>query len=743
MPDLGPTRRRSLPRRLLWSGALGGWLFCSLAGWWVAEHSAARIEREARGAALARVEVAAEAVQQNMLRLLEAIQGLHDLAQARHNLHPDRDAPVIGALEQHLASIPEAGRFGLLQVAVIGADGWLAWSSVPGWERVHLGDREHFTVHLARPPALHVSRPLVGRTTGRWSLQITRPLQDAAGGFGGVLVVSVDPLRLSEDLAALRYGLDGTSLMLREDGSVLAFSHGVGPLLGKSLDTGIALFRLAATMPAGSFEARSVLDGRKKFIGFRRVEETPIIVCASLDAEAELAAIAFVAPSLRVAAAAFAALLLATIALGLMWHDRRRALRDLRHARRENEAAMQRLAQSERMEALGRLAGGIAHDFNNILQAVLGGAQLIGRRSGDPVQTERLTRMITEAAERGASVSRRLLAFARRAELRAAPVQVDELLAGLHEILNHTLGPSVQVRLSLAPDLPPASLDRGQLETVLINLAINARDAMEPMGGGELTLAIAVETVPAHPAHPAGLRPGRYLRLEVADTGVGMDAATLAHAMEPFFTTKPKGKGTGLGLAMAKGFAEQSGGELTIDSQPRQGTTVRLWLPAIEAADGAEEPAQAADASRDSPAGCPTGHILLVDDEANLRDTLAICLREQGHVVLEAESGVAALAQLAAARRIDMLVTDLAMPGMDGLALLHAARQRLPGLPALLFTGFAGDASVTAFTDAARAGPFAVLRKPASPDAVIVQVGMLLAAGGQEAERCQEKAGQF
>ncbi|MFC4169805.1 response regulator [Teichococcus aestuarii] len=755
MPDLGSRSRNLLSRRLLWSGAFCGWLFCSLAAWWVAEHSAARIDREARSAALARVEVAAEAVQQNMLRLLEAVHGLYDLAQTRQNLVAEHRGTMAVMLEQHLASVAEAGRFGLLQVGVIGADGWLAWSSVPGWDRVYLGDREHFTVHLNRPPALFVSKPLVGRASGRWSVQFTRPLQSLTGGFGGVVVVSIDPLKLSEDLALLRKGTEGSSLLLREDGGVLAYSHDVGPLLGKSLGAKSALFQLHSARPAGSFETVSIIDGRPKFVGFRKLAEAPIIVCAAMDVESEMAATAFVAPSLRVAAAAFAALLLATMALGLLWLDRRRALRDLKRARRENEAAMQRLSQSDRMEALGRLAGGIAHDFNNILQAVLGGTKLISRRSKDAAQVERLARMITEAAERGASVSRRLLTFARRAELHATPVQVGELLAGLHEILSHTLGPSVQVRLSIAPDLPPALLDRGQLETVLINLAVNARDAMEPMGGGQLTLAVSMDTLAAARAQAAGLRSGPYLRLEVADTGIGMDAATLGRAMEPFFTTKPKGKGTGLGLAMAKGFAEQSGGMLVIDSQPRRGTIVRLWLPVPEIpvpevpasgpapgapltgqGDVAEDPAEA-------PAETPTGRLLLVDDEASLRETLAACLREQGHAVLEAESGVAALAQLSAARHIDILVTDLAMPGMDGLALLDAVRQRLPALPALLFTGFAGDASVAAFTDAARSGPFAVLRKPASPDAVIAQVGVLLAASrvhGPQQDRRQEKA---
>jgi PAS domain S-box-containing protein len=295
------------------------------------------------------------------------------------------------------------------------------------------------------------------------------------------------------------------------------------------------------------------------------------------------------------------------------------------------EAAQARAAHAERMQALGQLAGGIAHDFNNVLQGVQGGARVIERRADDPTSTRRFARMILDAAERGATITRRLLAFARRDALHAEPVAPATLLGELRDVLAPTLGSPIAVRLELAAALPPLLADKGQLETVLVNLATNARDAMPD--GGTLTLAAVAEEVAAGTAHPAGLRPGRYIRLLATDSGMGMDAATLARVGEPFFTTKPKGQGTGLGLSMAKGFAEQSGGGLAIASAPGRGTTVSLWLPV------------AAAAAAGGPAGAAAGgvgavrRVLLVDDERLVRETLAAELQDAGCAVLAAGTG--------------------------------------------------------------------------------------------------------
>ncbi|MFT8244953.1 PAS domain-containing protein [Roseomonas sp. BN140053] len=375
-----------------------------------------------------------------------------------------------------------------------------------------------------------------------------------------------------------------------------------------------------------------------------------------------------------------------------------------------------KLAQAQKMEALGRLAGGVAHDVNNVLQAVLGGARLIAARATDTERVGRLAALVAEQAERGAAVTRRLLGFARRGELRAEPQEVPALLDGLREVLGHTLGSAVSVAVQAPAELPPVLADRAQLETVLVNLAVNARDAMP--GGGRVLLA--AEAAPFGASPPAELRPGRYLRLFVADTGTGMAPAVLARVTEPFFTTK--GEGTGLGLAMARGFAEQSGGALGISSAPGSGTTVSLWLPVAEAA----APAAAVTA----PAGAAAAaRLLLVDDEPAVRAVLAGGLEERGHVVSVAGSPAAALSMLRAGVAAEVLVTDLSMPGgMDGLGLLAAARDLRPGLPGILVTGYADEATGAAVDDAAATTPTALLRKPISSEALAAAVAGLLAA---------------
>jgi signal transduction histidine kinase len=270
----------------------------------------------------------------------------------------------------------------------------------------------------------------------------------------------------------------------------------------------------------------------------------------------------------------------------------------LREEAATREAAQARLAKARKLEALGRLAGGVAHDFANVLQAVQGGVRLAaGRLDNDPAAARHLLDLVGSATTRGASVIRRLLAFARRGELGPERVDAAALLEDLEEVLAHTMGaPGLRVRVEAEPDLPPVLVDRGALETVLVNLAANARDAMPR--GGTLTLAAAAEAVAEGAArHPAGLRPGRYVRFSAADTGAGTDAATLARAAEPFFSAGPEGQGTGLGLAMAREVAEQAGGAFAVVNEPGRGTTVILWLPdadksgaSVQLAPKADEP---------------------------------------------------------------------------------------------------------------------------------------------------------
>lgn len=392
---------------------------------------------------------------------------------------------------------------------------------------------------------------------------------------------------------------------------------------------------------------------------------------------------------------------------------------------RDLEETQGRLAHAQRMEALGQLAGGIAHDFNNVLQAAKGGLALIQRRPDDTDAVLRLARMAGEAIERGSAITRRLLAFSRRGDLRAEAVDAAALLLGMREILMHTLGAGIGVRVEAPAGLPPLLADKSQLETVLVNMATNARDAMA--GNGTLTLSAHHAELPRadRPGHAPALTAGTYVRLSVTDTGSGIAPYILARVTEPFFTTKPMGKGTGLGLAMARGFAEQSGGGLFIDSAPGRGTTVSLWLPI---ASGGVTRAEAGGRAPVQPIG-EAPRILLVDDEDLVREIVAEQLEDLGYDVVQAGGGAAALPLLDAEGRVDLMVCDLSMPRMNGVQLIQEAQRRRPNLPAILLTGYAGDAATLAVGDAVT-GPFSLLRKPVTAPELGERIAVLLKMAG-------------
>ncbi len=388
----------------------------------------------------------------------------------------------------------------------------------------------------------------------------------------------------------------------------------------------------------------------------------------------------------------------------------------VRHEIASREQAQAQLAQSQRMEALGQLAGGIAHDFNNVLQAVIGGLSLIQRRADDPAAVRRLSGLAADAAGRGAAITGRLLTFARRGDLQGVAIAPCALLEGMRQILAPTLGAGIAVSVEAAPDLPSLLADRAQLETVLVNLAINARDAMQ--GGGALSLAAAAARDDEHRA----LKPGGYIKLVLSDTGTGMDDATLARATEPFFTTKRPGHGTGLGLAMARGFAEQSGGALRLDSTPGAGTIVTLWFPQAPAGAARETGAQAAACGSDK----AVLRVLMVDDDSMVREVLAHELEDRGFVVTTAADGAAGLALIEGGCAADLLVSDYAMPGMNGLAVIAAARGLRPELPCILLTGYAEAETALTMAQDRRT---MLLRKPISGAALARCAAELCEAG--------------
>jgi PAS domain S-box-containing protein len=355
-------------------------------------------------------------------------------------------------------------------------------------------------------------------------------------------------------------------------------------------------------------------------------------------------------------------------------------LTDVTERKRTEEA----LRQSQKLEAIGQLTGGIAHDFNNLLAAIMGNLELLRKRHpGDP-KTAYFVGNALLAVERGAGLTQRLLAFARRQELKPKAVDIPELVRGMADLLQRSIGPRIEVDTHFPLRLSCAHVDANQLELALLNLAVNARDAM-PEGG---RFSISGSERVLLPGGENGLNPGMYVCLSVTDTGIGMDATTLARAAEPFFTTKEVGKGTGLGLAMVHGLAAQSGGCLILRSEPGQGTTAELWLPAAQEKPQAKWKQGAAEAAPTLLHVAPLT-ILVVDDDALVLANTAAMLEDLGHTVLQAPSGHDALALLRAGHRVDLVMTDHAMPGMTGAQLASTLRSERPELPILLVSGYA------------------------------------------------------
>jgi signal transduction histidine kinase len=350
------------------------------------------------------------------------------------------------------------------------------------------------------------------------------------------------------------------------------------------------------------------------------------------------------------------------------------------------------LRQSQKMEAVGQLTGGIAHDFNNMLSGIIGSLEILRRRIAAN-RMDDLPRFMDAAwtsATRAASLTQRLLAFSRRQSLDAKIIDLNGLVRSLELLLRRTINEQSTLTLELASDIPSGIVDANQLESAILNLAINARDAM-PEGGLITVRTGSIDLTEETAAASLGLARGRYVTLSVRDTGVGMGPEILERAFEPFFTTKPLGQGTGLGLSMVYGFAKQSGGQVRIQSKPGAGTTVTLYLPATDG-----QPADALPSQSGQIRGGEGESVLLVEDDASVRMLIRDVLQELGYFPIEAAEPEAALPILASDQRIDLMISDVGLPGMNGRQLAEVARKHRPQLPILFITGYAENAAIRA-----------------------------------------------
>ncbi|MDP9840637.1 PAS domain S-box-containing protein [Neorhizobium huautlense] len=350
----------------------------------------------------------------------------------------------------------------------------------------------------------------------------------------------------------------------------------------------------------------------------------------------------------------------------------------------EKRRAEALLRQAQKMEAVGQFTGGAAHDFNNLLMAILGSLELLQKRlPQEDTRAKALLENAVHGARRGASLTQRMLAFARRQDLQQEAVDLVTLVSGAKELLDQAVGPAITIETHLPRTLPPTKSDPVQLETALLNLVVNARDAMP--NGGTVEISVHLATLALHEVDH--LPAGDYLCLSVRDNGEGMDETTLSRVMEPFFTTKGVGKGTGLGLPMVDGLAAQSGGKLRLLSIPGTGTTAEIWLPVAREYAPSPAPVPSVELTQELPQ--PALTILAVDDDALVLMNTAAMLEDLGHRVLEASSGQQALRILENGERVDLLVTDQAMPGMTGVELAKLAKALQPNLSVVLATGYA------------------------------------------------------
>jgi len=359
-----------------------------------------------------------------------------------------------------------------------------------------------------------------------------------------------------------------------------------------------------------------------------------------------------------------------------------RDITERREAQRALELAREALFQSQKMEAIGQLTGGVAHDFNNLLMAVLGSLELVRKRLPHDPRVTPLIDNALQGAQRGAALTQRMLTFARKQELKLQPVELPSLVRGMTGLLQRSLGPAIRIETRFPRGLPPICTDPNQLETALLNLAVNARDAMPD--GGTIRMEAARQSLGE--GSEIGLPAGDYVRLSIIDSGEGMDADTVSRAAEPFYTTKGVGKGTGLGLSIVHGLAEQSGGRLVIRSQPGEGTTIEIWLR--EAGDDDESQVIVGSADDDDPDPTPPLVILAVDDDSLVLMNTVAMLEDLGHQVFPAASARDAL-EVMRRKAVDLVITDYAMPQTTGLQLAETIKARHPQTPVVLATGYA------------------------------------------------------
>ena len=599
-------------------------------------------------------------------------------------------SPELGQfLKQIKASLPQAS-----EIRLVAPDGRVAATDGQFPSRpVAAEPQPDFRVDRQGTQTLLISSVTRNKFDGQFEFVVARPKPDRVAP-GGLIEIVMNPDYFTRFYAAVAAERDSRASLVRDDGVLLARNPPAGEPV--RFGSNSPLMQAIRGDPVfGSFAGDAVSDGTQRLFAYERVGDFPIYVVASKDRSAVAAAWMRLMGSHLIYGIPVTLSLIAATMIALR-RTRQMAAETERRAELEEQ-----YRQAQKMEAIGQLTGGVAHDFNNLLTVILGSLEQLERLvPAEPAR--RLIQAATRGAERGARLTQSLLSFARRQSLRPETVNLNRVIKDFGDLLRGAAGDHVQVQFLLSPTVDPCRVDPAQFQAALLNLVVNARDAMPENGG---RVSIETDSVTLDAGDSVDVAPGRYVRVTVSDTGRGMPPEVAERAFEPFYTTKEVGKGSGLGLSQVYGFVKQSGGHIELSSEPGVGTTVRLCLPRAD-----EVPAENAEASVRT-AAAKSETVLVVEDDAELRAMVADSLRGLGYRVLTAANAPAALAVAEREPKLDLLFSDYSMPfGMLGDELARRARRLKPGVKVLLMSGYAVTTPEIAGTD------FNLLQKPFRPD---------------------------
>jgi two-component system, NtrC family, sensor kinase len=567
---------------------------------------------------------------------------------------------------------------------IYGADGHaLVSSSVFPPPTQSYADRDFFVAHVKGEAGVYYGQVYPSSLDGEPFFTISKRLLHK-DEFVGVLEVSVLPSNFFKFFAALAYTRGLQYALIRQDGLFLARYPEVPVGSANQLGPRTGFRRTVAQSPAGGYyNSTSPIDGVDRRYAIRRLEGTPLYLTAGIE-NATIRGEWLATMGTHLIFGIPAALLLLMTLFAVL--RRTQALYSEIDRRAAAEGA---LRQSQRLEAIGQLTGGIAHDFNNLLTIIIGNLEGLQKQlAGTDAKVRRRADNAMHGAQRAATLTKRLLAFSRQQPLTPTPIDVNRLMSGLSDFLQRALGEEVALEVVGGGGLWPVEVDAAELESVLVNLAVNARDAMPQ--GGKLTVEASNSYLDdAYCSRHSGVNPGQYVLISVTDNGIGMTEDVVQHAFEPFYTTKQAGQGTGLGLSQVYGFVRQSGGHVKIYSEVGEGTTVKIYLPRFNGRPTADDP-PIAPSARGQAGEC----ILVVEDDADVRAYVVDTLGGMGYDVLEARGGEEALRLMKEYKGIGLLLTDVVMPGMNGRKLAEEAVQLHPDLKVLYMTGYSRNAIV-------------------------------------------------